>query len=257
MSGAMSRVGDNKTPLAANCLYQALITQHGDRLTRRATGHAVHLLQVALRRHAATRRQFPAPDLLAQLVRYLDVDRRSGLGINHGTTTSHDDQLRSGRLGQGAPWTGIYKLASMMLMVAPTQHTDNPQVGQALVAHEPAHPDQSLVRLGEGHVNDLQPRSRRWHRGPKGADLLDLVFKITSKPGWTATLRNNPSVVLVAKDGDELARLTRELALAILQHRYPETLSAMRAVGSALPDPHSATTPADTCGSKAGGAAIL
>jgi hypothetical protein len=55
--------------------------------------------------------------------------------------------------------------------------------------------------------------------------------------GWSATLRNNPSVVLVAKNGDELAELTRELALAILQHRYPETLSAMRAAGSALPEP--------------------
>jgi hypothetical protein len=39
------------------------------------------------------------------------------------------------------------------------------------------------------------------------------------------------------EDGDELAELTRELALAILQHRYPETLSAMRAAGSALPEP--------------------
>jgi hypothetical protein len=86
-------------------------------------------------------------------------------------------------------------------------------------------------------MNDGRPRSRRWHRGPKGADLLDLVFKITSEPRWTATLRKNPNVVLVAKDGDELARLTLELALAILQHRYPETLSAMRATGSALPDP--------------------
>ena len=105
-------------------------------------------------------------------------------------------------------------------------------------------------------MNDHQPRSHRWHRGPKGADLLDLVFKITSEPGWTATLRNNPSVVLVAKDGDALARLTRELALAILQHRSPETLNAMRAAGSALPDPHSATTPAGTSGSKASEAAI-
>jgi hypothetical protein len=44
-------------------------------------------------------------------------------------------------------------------------------------------------------------------------------------------------VVLVAENGDELAELTRELALAILQHRYGETLSAMRAAGSALPEP--------------------
>jgi hypothetical protein len=86
-------------------------------------------------------------------------------------------------------------------------------------------------------VNDNRSRSRRWHRGPKGADLLDLVFKISSKDGWSATLRNNPNVVLVAKDGGELADLTRELALAILQHRYAETLRAMRAVGSALPEP--------------------
>lgn len=98
-------------------------------------------------------------------------------------------------------------------------------------------------------MNDGRSRSRRWHRGPKGADLLDLVFKITSRPGWTATLRNNPSVVLVAQDGDELARLTRELALAILQHRYQETLTAVRAAGSALaaPDAQSATTSVDTC----------
>jgi hypothetical protein len=86
-------------------------------------------------------------------------------------------------------------------------------------------------------MNDDRPRSHRWHRGPKGADLLDLVFKISSKDGWSATLRNNPSVVLVAKNGDELAELTRELALAILQHRCPEALSAMRAAGKALPEP--------------------
>lgn len=90
-------------------------------------------------------------------------------------------------------------------------------------------------------MNDERPQSRRWHRGPKGADLLDLVFKISSKDGWSATLRNNSSVVLVANNGDELAALTRELALAILQHRCSETLGAMRAAGSALPepDPHS------------------
>jgi hypothetical protein len=88
-------------------------------------------------------------------------------------------------------------------------------------------------------MNDERPRSRRWHRGPKGADLIDLVFKINSKDGWSATLRNNPSVVLVAGTGDELADLCRELALAILQHRYPETLSAMRAAGKALLEPDS------------------
>jgi hypothetical protein len=86
-------------------------------------------------------------------------------------------------------------------------------------------------------MNDERPRTRRWHRGPKGADLLDLVFKINSKDGWRATLRNNPSVVLVADDGYELGALCRELALAILEHRYPEALSAMRAAGKALPEP--------------------
>jgi hypothetical protein len=60
-------------------------------------------------------------------------------------------------------------------------------------------------------MNDDRPRTRRWHRGPKGADLIDLVFKISSKDGWSATLRNNPSVVLVAEDGYELGELSREL----------------------------------------------
>jgi hypothetical protein len=105
-------------------------------------------------------------------------------------------------------------------------------------------------------MNAGRSRSRRWHRGPKGADLLDLVFKITSTPEWTATLRNNPSVVLVAEDGDGLASRARELALAILQHRYPETLNAMRAAGSALPDPHDPGAPAAAGGSKASRAAV-
>jgi hypothetical protein len=61
-----------------------------------------------------------------------------------------------------------------------------------------------------------RPRSRRLHRGPKGATVIDLIFKVDSKDGWTATLRNDPSVVLVADSGDELAHLTRELALAML-----------------------------------------
>jgi hypothetical protein len=82
-----------------------------------------------------------------------------------------------------------------------------------------------------------RPRARRWHRGPKGADLLDLIFKIRSRDGWSATLRNNPSVVLVSDNGDDLARLTHDLALAILEGHGPETLLAMRSAGTALPAP--------------------
>jgi hypothetical protein len=101
-------------------------------------------------------------------------------------------------------------------------------------------------------MNDDRPRARRWHRGPKGADLIDLVFKINSKDGWSATLRNNPSVVLVAEDGYELGRLSRELALAILQHRYPETISAMRAAGKALPEPDPPSSEPDSAGDELG-----
>jgi hypothetical protein len=86
-----------------------------------------------------------------------------------------------------------------------------------------------------------QPRSRRWHRGPKGATVIDLIFKIDSSDGWSATLRNDPSVVLVADNGDELAQLTRELALAMLQGRRAETLRDMRLAGAVLPPPDSET----------------
>jgi hypothetical protein len=80
-----------------------------------------------------------------------------------------------------------------------------------------------------------RPRSRRWHRGPKGATVIDLIFKIDSSDGWSATLRNDPSVVLVADNGDDLAQLTRELALALLQGRRAETLRSMRLAGAVLP----------------------
>jgi serine/threonine-protein kinase RsbW len=86
-----------------------------------------------------------------------------------------------------------------------------------------------------------QPRSRRWHRGPKGATMIDLIFKIASSDGWSATLRNDPSVVLVAETGDELAQLTRELALALLQNRRAETLRSMRLAGTMLPAADSET----------------
>lgn len=134
-------------------------------------------------------------------------------------------------------------MASMVLMDAPTQHADNSPAGQAIKLPEPADAAHDLVRPDGKHIERGRRRPRRWHRGPSGADLLDLIFKLTSEPEWTATLRNNPSVVLIAKDGDELARLAQELTLAILRHRYPETLKAMRAAGSALPDLPRATIP--------------
>ena len=84
---------------------------------------------------------------------------------------------------------------------------------------------------------DREPSTRRWHRGPKGASVLDLIFKVSSKGGWSATLRSNPSVVLVAGDGVRLGEISGELALAILEGHGAEKLQAMREAGQALPAP--------------------
>ena len=82
-----------------------------------------------------------------------------------------------------------------------------------------------------------EARSRRWHRGPKGASVLDLIFKYSAGDGWSATLRSDPSVILVADNGSELASLTRDFALAMLQDRGQEALDELRRAGSALPGP--------------------
>jgi hypothetical protein len=82
-----------------------------------------------------------------------------------------------------------------------------------------------------------RPRSRRIHRGPKGASVMDLIFKIRGGDRWSATLRSDPTVVLVSDSSDTLTRISRELALAIIQGHGKETLQTLREAGLALPEP--------------------
>jgi hypothetical protein len=89
----------------------------------------------------------------------------------------------------------------------------------------------------------IRAQRRRGHRAPKGAAVLDLIFKVRSPDqagAWTATLRSDPAVVIVAGTGEALTTLSRDLALAILQGHGRETLTAMRQAGTALPEPGSA-----------------
>jgi hypothetical protein len=86
----------------------------------------------------------------------------------------------------------------------------------------------------------IKAPARRGHRAPRGASVLDLIFRIRSprQAGtWTATLRSDPAVVIVADTGDALNARSRDLALAILQGHGSETLTAMRQAGTALPEP--------------------
>jgi hypothetical protein len=82
-----------------------------------------------------------------------------------------------------------------------------------------------------------RPRSRRMHQGPKGASVMDLIFKIRGGDRWSATLRSAPSVVLVSDSSATLTEISRELVLAIFQDCGEETLQALREAGLALPDP--------------------
>jgi hypothetical protein len=64
--------------------------------------------------------------------------------------------------------------------------------------------------------------------------VLDLIWKIDSGGDrWSATLRTDRCVVVTAADGDELARRTRDLTLAILEGHGAEALYAMRSAGAA------------------------
>jgi hypothetical protein len=84
--------------------------------------------------------------------------------------------------------------------------------------HSVAGQDIQLERRGAG-------RRRTNRRG-----LLDLIWKISSSSGsWTATLRNDPSVVVTADGGEELAHLTRNLTLAILQGHGEDALRCVMA----------------------------
>jgi hypothetical protein len=81
--------------------------------------------------------------------------------------------------------------------------------------------------------------ARRGHRAPRNPGVLDLIFKIRDPDAgpWTATLRSDPAVVVIADDGDILRARTRDLALAMLQGHGEATLHAMRQAGTALPQP--------------------
>jgi hypothetical protein len=59
--------------------------------------------------------------------------------------------------------------------------------------------------------------------------VLDLIWKIDcARDGtWSATLRNDPSVVLRARDGGKIGVMTRDLTIAILQGRGKEAIEAM------------------------------
>jgi hypothetical protein len=64
--------------------------------------------------------------------------------------------------------------------------------------------------------------------------LLDLVWKIDyDQASWSAALRSDPSVVLTARTGDELAQLARDLTMAILEGHGAEALRAASAAVAA------------------------
>ena len=74
-----------------------------------------------------------------------------------------------------------------------------------------------------------QPETARRSRAITRS-VLDLIWKIDYARGaWSGTLRNDPSVVVTARNGDELARLTSDLTLAILQGRGREAVAAAMA----------------------------
>jgi hypothetical protein len=94
----------------------------------------------------------------------------------------------------------------------------------------------SAERLGAAMAAGRSEASRL-RRGPGNATVLDLIFRVTGQGRWPATLRNDPSVVLVAGSGEELSAISRGLAVAILQGHGAHALQAMRAAGQALPAP--------------------
>jgi hypothetical protein len=64
--------------------------------------------------------------------------------------------------------------------------------------------------------------------------LLDLIWKIDYRNGmWSASLRNDPSVVLTAGSGDKLAQITRDLTIAILGAHGSATRRAVTAATAA------------------------
>ena len=64
--------------------------------------------------------------------------------------------------------------------------------------------------------------------------VMDLIWKTDYGNGlWTGTLRNEPSVVLTADNGEELHRLMEDLTFAILKGRGREALRAMTAANAA------------------------
>lgn len=85
-----------------------------------------------------------------------------------------------------------------------------------------------------------RPHGPRWHRGPKGGSVMDLLFKVGGGDGRSATLRSSPGVVLVAEDSDTLDRICRQYAIAIFEDRGEETLQELREAGLALPEPEPA-----------------
>jgi hypothetical protein len=70
---------------------------------------------------------------------------------------------------------------------------------------------------------------------------MDLLWKIQSRPHWSATLRSNPSIVVTADDGDKLADLATKFTIALLQSSRNESGHGHEHVGrvaDAIPGPH-------------------
>jgi hypothetical protein len=72
--------------------------------------------------------------------------------------------------------------------------------------------------------------------GPRAParSLLDLIWKIDYRNGmWSASLRNDPSVVVTTGSGDKLAQITRDLTIAILGVHGSATRRAVTAATAA------------------------
>jgi hypothetical protein len=64
--------------------------------------------------------------------------------------------------------------------------------------------------------------------------LLDLIWKIDCRGGtWSAALRNDPSVIVTAGNGDQLGQLARDLTVAILEGRGANALRAITEAAAA------------------------
>lgn len=77
----------------------------------------------------------------------------------------------------------------------------------------------------------IDPALQRRPRPRVAPVVMEKIWKIESRPYWSATLRSDPSIVVTADGGDKLAKVATKLTVALLQGNLSRQRGSEELVG--------------------------